>query len=76
MADQATIAKLRELPLEEHLRLMEEVWASLSDAPDGLEVPDWHREELDARTDAHREDPEAARPWQDVKVEILRLLDK
>lgn len=76
MTDQATIAKLRELPMEQRLRLMEEVWASLSDAPDGLEVPDWHRQELDARADAHRENPEVARPWHDVKGEILRKLDK
>lgn len=76
MNDRATIAKLRELPMEERLRLMEEVWASLSDASDGLEVPDWHREELDARFDSHRKDPEAARPWHDVKVEILRTFDK
>ena len=76
MNDQATIARLRQLPVDERLRLMEEVWASLSDAPEQLEVPDWHRAELDARVEAHRADPAAARPWPEIKAEILRSLGK
>lgn len=76
MTDQATIAKLRQMPVEERLRLMEEVWASLADAPERLGVPDWHRTELDARQAAHRADPAAARPWSDVKAEILDSLGK
>jgi putative addiction module component (TIGR02574 family) len=76
MNDQATIAKLRALPVDERLRLMEEVWASLSDAPGELEIPDWHRTELDARLEAQRADPIASRPWPEVKAEILRSLGK
>lgn len=76
MSDQATITKLRQLLVDERLRLMEEVWASLADAPDQLAVPDWHRDELDKRTAAHRADPAVARPWPEVKAEILRALGK
>jgi putative addiction module component (TIGR02574 family) len=75
MSDRATIAKLRRVPVEERLRLMEEVWESLGDAPQ-LEVPDWHREELEARERAHGANPQAARSWGEVKDEILGALGK
>lgn len=76
MSDQSTIDKLRQLPVEERLRLMEDVWSSLSDGAEELEMPAWHREELEARIDAHRADPAAARPWDEVKADILRALGK
>jgi hypothetical protein len=34
--------------------------------------PDWHRERLDLRQEAHRADPGVSRPWSEVKAEILR----
>lgn len=75
MGDQATIAKLRSLPVEERLRLIEEVWESLGDAPQ-IDVPDWHRDELDVRNKAHGADPGAARAWSEVKAEILSALSE
>jgi putative addiction module component (TIGR02574 family) len=73
MGDPATIAKLRGLPVEERLRLMEEVWESLGDAPQ-VDVPNWHRDELEARNKAHGADPGSARAWSEVKAEILSAL--
>jgi putative addiction module component (TIGR02574 family) len=76
MNDQLTPDQIRELSVAERLQLIEDVWETLCDAPTTVPVPDWHREELDARMAAHEIDPAAARPWADVKAEILRSLRK
>lgn len=76
MSDQETVAKLRQLPVDERLQLLEDVWLSLADAPDELEIPGWHRKILDARLAVHGADVGAPRPWSDVKAEILDSLGK
>jgi putative addiction module component (TIGR02574 family) len=70
MTTEPTIEKLKHMPVSERLRLLEDVWSSLADQPEALGVPDWHRDELDARLAAHRNDPSAARAWADVKAEL------
>ncbi len=61
---------LEDMSVSERLRLIEELWASLAGNPDALGVPQWHREELDARLDAHRSDPGAASDWADAKTSL------
>ena len=62
---------LRNMPVSERLRLLEELWASLAEKPDTLDVPKWHRQDLDARLDAHRRDP-ATLDWTDVRADLQR----
>ena len=68
--------KLRELSVTERMELIEDVWASLSDRPEGVAVPDWHWELLDARITAHERNPGDAMPWDEVKSDILGKLSK
>lgn len=49
--------KLSELSVSERLDLMEDVWASLSETPESVPVPDWHRALLDERIAAQERDP-------------------
>jgi putative addiction module component (TIGR02574 family) len=65
---------IRQLPVADRLRLMEALWASLDAESAALLVPDWHKVELDNRVAAHEADPAAARPWDEVKAEILAHL--
>lgn len=76
MNDQLTPRDLRQLSVTDRLRLIEDVWDSLRQHPDTLQVPDWHRVELDARLQAHVGDPVSARPWSEVKTEILDIVRK
>ena len=68
--------KLRALSVPERMELLDDVWASLVEQPDRVPVPEWHREVLDERLAAHQKDPDAARPWKEVKAAILDDLDK
>ena len=70
------IREIRELSVTDRLRLIEAVWDTLTETPDDLVVPDWHRGVLDDRLAAHAGDPEAAWPWAEVKSEIVDALRK
>ncbi|NJM33446.1 MAG: addiction module protein [Rhodomicrobium sp.] len=63
--------ELQKMPVSERLRLIEEVWTSLAEKADALEVPEWHRQELDARLDAHRGQP-GTLDWTVAKADLQR----
>jgi putative addiction module component (TIGR02574 family) len=67
--------QIRELSIVDRLRLIEEVWASLSSSPEAVPVPDWHHEELDRRLAVDEGDGEA-KEWDEAKREILTKLRK
>jgi putative addiction module component (TIGR02574 family) len=57
------------LSSEERLRLIGEIWESLTPI-DQLEIPESHREELDRRLAAADADPAAGRPWEEVQARL------
>lgn len=58
------------LSSEERLRLIEELWESLSESPGVVPLTDAQREELDRRLDdLERSGPEGI-PWEDVLQQI------
>lgn len=52
----------------ERLRLVEELWDSLS--PSDIPLTTAQADELDRREALHRADPHRGRPWRDVLDEI------
>ncbi len=59
-----------ELSPEERLRLIEELWDSLSETPGAVPLTDAQREELDRRLDdLERSGPEGI-PWEEVFQQI------
>ena len=65
---------LNQLSVTERLQLIEDIWTSLTISPEKLAVPKWHSDELDQRILAHNREPAAARPWSEVRAEILASL--
>ena len=65
------VAEIKALTVEERIRLVEEIWNSIAENPDLLDVPDWHRSELDRRLASHRDAPDTGTPWPGVKRRIL-----
>jgi putative addiction module component (TIGR02574 family) len=49
MTRPALLTEILDLPPAERLRLVEDIWDSLTASVSDVPVPDWHREELDAR---------------------------
>ena len=56
------------LTTEHRLRLIGEIWDSLS--LDSIDIPVSHREELDRRLAAADANPEAGRPWEEVRARL------
>lgn len=67
-------AGLRRALDEEKLRYVEALWERIAAAPDDVRFPDWHRELIRERLAEHRRDPDAARPWAQIRRELLRDL--
>ena len=64
---------LRRLSVAERLHLVEDLWDSIAqDSPDeALPVTPELAAELDRRLADHESNPAAARPWGDVRAQIL-----
>jgi putative addiction module component (TIGR02574 family) len=60
------------LTVAERIQLVEELWDSIADAPEVLELTDAQKAELDRRLEAHRADPDSAIPWETLRRELLQ----
>jgi putative addiction module component (TIGR02574 family) len=67
-------ANLRKLPLEERIRLVEDLWDSIAADQDALPLTQEQREELDRRLDAYERDGDPGRPADEVVSDIRKRL--
>jgi putative addiction module component (TIGR02574 family) len=68
-------AELLKLDVPARLELIEELWDSIANDPvavSQMPVTEAERQLLDERLRAHQSDPAAARPWAQVRDEILK----
>jgi putative addiction module component (TIGR02574 family) len=63
-------ADVLELPVRERLKLIEDIWNSIADAPEALDLTDEDKKLLDARLETRRHDPTAGSPWEEVYTRI------
>jgi len=63
---------IRELSVAERLRLVEEIWETISSNPAALPVTEEQRQELDRRVKLHNEDPDAVSPWSEVRSRLTQ----
>jgi putative addiction module component (TIGR02574 family) len=70
MAPDALRDQIMRLPPAERLRLVEDIWDSLTVSPDEVPVPGWHREELERRLADPAE--EATLTWEQVREKPRR----
>lgn len=61
---------IEKLTVEQRLELIGLLWDSIPDTPDGLQVPEWHREELERRLASADAAPEAGIPWEQVRARL------
>lgn len=67
-------AKLRALPLDEKLRLVEDLWDSIAADQRTLPLTQEQKSELDRRLDRYESDQDPGRPAADVLDDIRRKL--
>jgi putative addiction module component (TIGR02574 family) len=64
------VSSVLELPIEERLRLVEEIWNSIAEAPEALELTAEDRRVIDERLAARVQNPGAASPWKEAFARI------
>lgn len=62
------------LSIEDRLALVKEIWDSISAEVEKLPLTEAERQEIDRRLEAHRANPQAAIPWEQVEAEALARL--
>ena len=60
-----------ELPVPDRLRLVAEIWESIAEAPEAIQLTEETRALLAKRMEAHRANPAAGSPWSEVRSRIL-----
>lgn len=65
------MSDLLRLSVPERIQLVQDLWDSIAADESAVALTDAQRAELDRRLDAHRRDPDAARPWAEVKARLL-----
>lgn len=62
---------IAEMPVDERIRLVEDIWDSIVEHPETVAVPEWHKEELENRLDAYHANPKEGSPWHEVRERLL-----
>ena len=65
-------AQLIEMPVEQRIQLVEDIWDSIAEVPESVSIPDWHKKELEQRLEIHHATPGKGSPWAEVKDRILK----
>ena len=60
------------LSIAERIELIGDLWDSMAEVPEAIELTDAQKAELDRRLEAHRKDPTAGAPWPVVRDRIAR----
>jgi putative addiction module component (TIGR02574 family) len=59
------------LPVEERIRIAEKIWDSVADDAGQVQLEPWLMRELDHRLEELKKNPNAGKPWSEVKRQIL-----
>jgi putative addiction module component (TIGR02574 family) len=65
---------LDKLSVEDRLTLAEQLWDSIAEQLNGLPLSPAQQQEVDRRLAAHRTNPQAAIPWEQVEAEARARL--
>jgi putative addiction module component (TIGR02574 family) len=74
MRARISLADVLSLSIPERIQLVQDIWDSIAEVPDSIELTDAQREELDRRVEAHKRDPEAASSWEVVRERLLKRI--
>jgi putative addiction module component (TIGR02574 family) len=73
MKKRISVSDVAELSVAERIQFVEDVWDSIAQLPDQIELPDEVKKELDKRLDSFHKNPGAGSPWDAVKQRVLSI---
>jgi putative addiction module component (TIGR02574 family) len=70
MATTRDYSDLLRLTVLERMKLIEELWDSISAETGALPLTDQQRQEVDRRLEEHERDPSTAIPWEEARKRL------
>jgi putative addiction module component (TIGR02574 family) len=58
------------LSISERIQLVEDIWDSIENVPESIQLSEEHKIELDQRLDAYHRDPGEGSPWDVIRERI------
>ena len=71
---QAVLTEVDAWPIEDRIRLVQEIWDRLAGQGHELELSPEIKAEIDRRLAAHEANPAAATPWEQMEAETMARL--
>jgi putative addiction module component (TIGR02574 family) len=62
--------EIAQLSISERIQLAEDLWDSILDRQDEVQLDPVQQQELDRRLDRHRQDPTAGSTWETVRQRL------
>ncbi len=59
------------LSIPERIQLVEDIWDTIANEPDAIELSEEEKRIIDERLEAYHRNPEAGSPWEDVYKRIV-----
>jgi putative addiction module component (TIGR02574 family) len=76
MSPTAESLGIHKLTVEQRLALVQEIWDGIAAEVERAPLTDAQKQEIDRRLAAHRANPQAAVPWEQVEAEALARLNR
>ena len=67
-----TRSEILKLSIAERIELVGDIWDSVAEVPEAVELSDQEKVELERRLDAYHKDPDAGSPWPAVRERIRK----
>ena len=71
-----SFSKIFKLPINQRLRLVEDIWDSIAEHPEQIVLTDSQKEELDKRYTEYLKNPSEGKTWKNVKKILKSMNDK
>ena len=62
--------EIAEMPIQQRIQLVENIWDSISELPESVEIPEWHKK-LEKRMQEYYKNPNEGSHWSEVKLSIM-----
>ena len=58
------------LSVTERIQLVEDIWDTIAEVPDQIELTDDQKAEIEQRLESYHRNPDAGSPWNEVRERI------
>lgn len=65
------LSEALKLDIHERIVFVEDIWDSIAEVPESVKLTDPQKEELNRRLEEYHKNPDAGKPWSEVKSRLL-----